>query len=41
MVNGFFKLEVKLPGDTPSGPAAITVNINAQDSPKGATIEIR
>jgi uncharacterized protein (TIGR03437 family) len=41
LVTGVFQLNVRLPGDAPSGSAAITVNIAGQDSSKGATLEIR
>jgi uncharacterized protein (TIGR03437 family) len=41
LVNGLFQLNVQVPADTPSGMAPVTVTINGQDSPKGATLEIR
>ncbi|MEO8132129.1 MAG: hypothetical protein ABI822_33845, partial [Bryobacteraceae bacterium] len=41
LVSGVFQINVLLPADMPSGTAAIIVNINGQDSPQGATLEIR
>jgi uncharacterized protein (TIGR03437 family) len=41
LVNGVFQLNVLVPADVPSGAAAITVTINGQSSPKGATLAIR
>jgi uncharacterized protein (TIGR03437 family) len=41
LINGAFQLNVTLPAGIPSGPAGITVTVNGQASPKGATIAIR
>jgi uncharacterized protein (TIGR03437 family) len=41
LVSGIFELDVRLPSDAPSGQAAITVNIEGNDSPNGVTLEIR
>jgi uncharacterized protein (TIGR03437 family) len=41
LVNGVFQLNVVVPADAPSGAAAITVTIDGQSSPKGATLAIR
>jgi uncharacterized protein (TIGR03437 family) len=39
--NGMFQLNVQVPAGVASGVAPIIVTINGQDSPKGATLEIR
>lgn len=41
LVHGLFQLNIQIPADLPSGSAAITVNVNGQDSPKGTALEIR
>jgi uncharacterized protein (TIGR03437 family) len=41
LVNGVFQLNVQLPANLSSGPAAIVVSINGQNSAQGATLEIR
>lgn len=41
LINGAIQINVQIPADAPSGLAPITVNVNGQTSPAGATIEIR
>jgi uncharacterized protein (TIGR03437 family) len=41
LVNGVFQLNVQVPDNLPSGPAAIVIGVNGQNSPQGATLEIR
>ena len=41
LVNGVFQLNVQVPSDTPAGAASVTVNVGGQDSPQGASLEIR
>jgi uncharacterized protein (TIGR03437 family) len=39
--NGMFQINAQLPADLPSGTAQVSVSVNGQQSPKGATVEIR
>jgi uncharacterized protein (TIGR03437 family) len=39
--NGVFQINVQVPADTPSGMAPVGVTVSGQESPKGASLEIR